>query len=150
MGPGRREDSLAKALARELHGTVPQITGAGLTDPIAYRWKTQINENAKLPAFCGELPELDHNEIVGWTGAQRARPVQRGVPRRLRLHPGCATDRADPALIAAHARVDCAGRELGETRLERLVSLVLLGDLVSCYMAVLPRSTRPMRRRWPS
>ena len=52
-----------------LHGSVPVIAGAGLTEPIAYRWKTQINENAKMPAFSHELPELDHNEIVGWDGA---------------------------------------------------------------------------------
>ena len=58
-----------KELARGLHGTMPQIAGAGLTAPIAYRWKTQINENAKTPAFASELPELDHNEIVGWEGA---------------------------------------------------------------------------------
>ena len=35
----------------------------------AARWKTQINENAKVPAFASSLPELDHNEVVGWTGA---------------------------------------------------------------------------------
>jgi glucose/mannose-6-phosphate isomerase len=64
------EDSLPKALARGLFGTVPQITGAGLTAPIAYRWKTQINENAKVPAFSGTLPETDHNEIEGWAGAE--------------------------------------------------------------------------------
>ena len=68
-GPASPEDSLAKTIARSLHGTVPQIAGAGLTTPIAYRWKTQINENANLPAFSAELPELDHNEIVGWEGA---------------------------------------------------------------------------------
>ena len=45
---------------------MPEITGSGLTAPIAYRWKTQFNENAKSPAFAGELPEIDHNEIVGW------------------------------------------------------------------------------------
>ena len=45
------------------------IAGAELTAPVAYRWKCQVNENAKLPAFASELPELDHNEIVGWAGA---------------------------------------------------------------------------------
>ncbi len=51
-GPDAPEDSLAKELARGLLGTTPVIAGAGLTTPIAYRWKTQINENAKQPAFC--------------------------------------------------------------------------------------------------
>src|ERR1700726_3795607 len=69
-GPDAPEDSLAKELARGLHGTIPVIAGAGLTTPIAYRWKTQINENAKQPCFSHELPELDHNEIEGWKGAR--------------------------------------------------------------------------------
>src|SRR5258708_32328117 len=69
-GPDAPEDSLAKEIARGLYGTTPVIAGAGLTTPIAYRWKTQINENAKQPAFASELPELDHNEQVGWEGAR--------------------------------------------------------------------------------
>src|SRR5207247_9447327 len=68
-GPDAAEDCLAKEVARGLFGTAPVIAGAGLTTPIAYRWKTQINENAKQQAFAHELPELDHNEIVGWEGA---------------------------------------------------------------------------------
>src|SRR6478672_3995969 len=69
-GPDAPESSLAKEVARGLLGTTPMIAGAGLTTPIAYRWKTQINENAKQPAFAHELPELDHNEIAGWEGAE--------------------------------------------------------------------------------
>ncbi len=68
-GPDAGDDSLAKRLARGLHETTPQIIGAGLTTSIAYRWKTQLNENAKIPAFASELPEFDHNEIVGFEGA---------------------------------------------------------------------------------
>src|SRR3954469_11602814 len=59
-GPEAPEDSQAKALARSLMGTIPVVYGAGLTAPIAYRWKTQINENAKIPTFSHELPEMDH------------------------------------------------------------------------------------------
>ena len=62
----------------------------GSPQPIAYRWKTQINENAKIPAFSHELPELDHNEIVGWEGAAGARPLRRRLPRRRRHAPARA------------------------------------------------------------
>ena len=86
---GRRlgESSLAKTLARGLHGTIPQIAGAALTAPVAYRWKTQINENAKTPAFAAELPELDHNELVGWDGATdsaRSAPCSSTTPTCIR------------------------------------------------------------------
>ncbi|HEY3188225.1 MAG TPA: bifunctional phosphoglucose/phosphomannose isomerase, partial [Solirubrobacteraceae bacterium] len=67
-GPEADEGNIAKQVALALSGSVPVIAGAGLTAPVAYRWKTQINENAKVPAFAGELPEVDHNEIVGWQG----------------------------------------------------------------------------------
>src|SRR5277367_3817940 len=58
-GPDSPEDSLAKETARALLGTATQVAGSGLTEPIAYRWKTQFNENAKLPCFAHDLPELD-------------------------------------------------------------------------------------------
>ena len=48
---------------------MPVIHGAGIAAPVARRWKTQINENAKHPAFFTELPEGDHNELAGWDGA---------------------------------------------------------------------------------
>ncbi len=73
-GPDGAEDDEAKRLARALHGTVPVIAGAELTAPVAYRWKCQINENAGLPAFASVLPELDHNEVVGWPGADGLGP----------------------------------------------------------------------------
>ena len=47
---------------------MPLVWGAELTAPIAARWKGQFNENAKVPAYSSTLPELDHNEIVGFAG----------------------------------------------------------------------------------
>ena len=69
-GPDGPEDGEAKALARRLYGTVPVIAGAELAAAAAYRWKCQINENAGLPAFAGAVPEIGHNEVVGWPGAR--------------------------------------------------------------------------------
>ena len=54
---------------------MPVVYGADLTVPVARRWKTQVNENAKLPAFFAELPEADHNEIFGWDGAPAGAPL---------------------------------------------------------------------------
>jgi glucose/mannose-6-phosphate isomerase len=136
-GPDAPEESLAKSLARSLHGTTPQIAGAGLTAPIAYRWKTQINENAKAPAFASELPELDHNEIVGWSGAEVGRfsaiflddrDLHPRVRRRIEL-----TEEIVAETAAFTQRIE----SVGENRTERVVSLVLLGDLVSLYLGLL-------------
>lgn len=55
------------SLVEEMQGRIPIVwAGSPLTAPVAQRWKTQINENAKAPAWWSVLPEADHNEIVGW------------------------------------------------------------------------------------
>jgi glucose/mannose-6-phosphate isomerase len=137
-GPDGPDDSLAKTLALSLHGTIPQIAGAGLTAPIAYRWKTQINENAKLPAFSAELPELDHNEIMGWEGASELGRFSAVLLEDCDLHPRVRSRIALTAdLISDHAASVHSIESIGASRVERVVSLILLGDLVSLYLAVL-------------
>jgi glucose/mannose-6-phosphate isomerase len=137
-GPEGSEDSLAKALAHGLHGTIPQIAGSGVTSPIAYRWKTQINENVKQPAFSHELPELDHNEIMGWEGAGELGRFSAVFLADSDLHPRIQQRiELTRGLIASHAAATYRVESRGEHQTERLISLVLLGDLVSIYMAVL-------------
>jgi glucose/mannose-6-phosphate isomerase len=129
-GPDAAEDSEAKRVARELDGSVPVILGAGRTVAPALRWKTQINENASRPAFWSELPEADHNEICGYR-----RPLSLvllddpGLDERLRRRIELTAASVDVDVVRVEAR--------GETPFERVMSLVLLGDLVSVYMAVL-------------
>jgi glucose/mannose-6-phosphate isomerase len=137
-GPDGAEDSTAKALARNLHGGIPVIVGSGLTEPIAYRWKTQINENAKLPAFAGELPEVDHNEICGWAGSGALGRFAAVFLDDPDTHPR-VRDRIEltEQLIREQAADAFVARSRGQTRVERVFSLVLLGDLVSLYLAVL-------------
>jgi glucose/mannose-6-phosphate isomerase len=131
-------DNLAKELARGLHGTIPQVAGAGLTAPIAYRWKTQVNENAKMPCFAHELPELDHNEIVGWEGALELGRFSAVFLDDSDLHPRIRQRiELTRGLIAGYGAGTFRIEGVGQTRIERLVSLVLLGDLVSLYLAVL-------------
>jgi glucose/mannose-6-phosphate isomerase len=137
-GPDAPEDSLAKEIARGLHGTTPVIAGAGLTTPIAYRWKTQINENAKQPAFFHELPELDHNELVGWEGARELGRFSAVFLDDSDAHPR-VKERMDltERLIADNAVASFRLETRGQTAIERVISLVLLGDLVSIYLAAL-------------
>lgn len=137
-GPEAPEDSEAKTLARGLLGTVPVIAGAGLTAPIAYRWKTQLNENAKVPAFWHELPELDHNEIVGWGSAAELGRFSAVFLEDSDTHPRIA-DRVEltEELIRDGAAATFRVQSRGTTSFERVFSTVLLGDLVSIYLSVL-------------
>ncbi|HMD56170.1 MAG TPA: bifunctional phosphoglucose/phosphomannose isomerase [Solirubrobacteraceae bacterium] len=142
-GPDAAEDSLAKEVARGLYGTTPVVAGAGLTAPVANRWKTQINENSKQPCFWNELPELDHNEIVGWEGAKDAGRFSAVFLDDSDAHPR-VKERMDltERLIAGNAVASFRLETRGQTAIERVISLVLLGDLVSIYLAVL-RGTDP-------
>jgi glucose/mannose-6-phosphate isomerase len=137
-GPDGPADSLPKELARGLHGTIVQVAGAGLTAPIAYRWKTQLNENAKVPCFSHELPELDHNELVGWQGAPELGRFSAVFLDDADLHPRVRQRiELTRGFIAADAAVTYRVESVGTSPTERLVSLVLLGDLVAIYLAVL-------------
>jgi len=137
-GPDAPEDSLAKSIARSLHGTVPVIAGAELAASAAYRWKSQFNENAELPAFASSLPELSHNEVVGWAAAGSLGRFSYISLEDPGAHPRNAL-RAE--LIAEIASAGAAPvvrvTARGDTPVERLVSLILLGDLVTIYAAVL-------------
>ncbi|HEX3510068.1 MAG TPA: bifunctional phosphoglucose/phosphomannose isomerase [Solirubrobacteraceae bacterium] len=137
-GPDAPEDSLAKEIARGLFGTIPVVAGAGLTGPVANRWKTQVNENAKQPCFWAELPELDHNEIVGWEGARDVGRFTAVFLDDSDAHPRVKermglTER----LISGSAEGSFRLETRGQTAIERVISLVLLGDLVSVYLAAL-------------
>jgi glucose/mannose-6-phosphate isomerase len=133
----RSEELRARAaeLAASLGDAPPVVYGADLTAPAARRWKTQVNENAKLPAFYAELPEADHNELCGWGGPPADRlsavlledsdqhPRER---RRFEL-----TAEAIAAGGAEAVRIET----VGETRVERLLWAVMLGDLLSVALA---------------
>lgn len=140
-GPDAPEDSPAKSLARTIRGSIPVIYGAGLTAPVARRWKCQVNENAELHAFFAELPEADHNEICGWASGEPLSVVflddstlHPPVRRRIELTAEIARDGAKAVQVV---------ESVGESAFERMMSLVLLGDLMSVYLAVLD-GTDPM------
>lgn len=126
----------AEELAGRLDGSTAVIYGADLTAPVAYRWKSQINENAKLPAFWHELPEMDHNEIAGWEGAPDLGRFAAVFLEDSDQHPRVRqrielTARLIEPAAAEVVRVETEGR----TRTERMLAAVMLGDLVSLHLA---------------
>jgi glucose/mannose-6-phosphate isomerase len=128
----------AKALALWLAGRFPVVWGSeGLAEGAALRWKNQLNENAKVPAFASVLPELDHNEIEGWgPGA--------GIPYGLIvLRHAMEGDRLAARMSASMESVrdsDLAMREVwaeGSTPLQALFSLMMMADFSTIYVAIL-------------
>ncbi len=133
------DDNEAKTVARRLLNCLPVVYGAGVTTPAARRWKGQLNENAKTPAFFNELPELDHNEIAGWETnpglAGRAVVVLLDDPagdERLRRRMALTGAAVQPR-VAGVVRV--AAR--GVLPLARVLSSAYVGDFASLYLALL-------------
>lgn len=130
----------AKELARALVGRAVSVVGtAGPAAAIARRWKGQLHENAKTLAFDAVLPEMNHNEIVGYQALADLHPrlalvflaglagspavaARQDVTRQIVEEAGIATH-----VVAA----------TGRSPLARLLSLVVLGDWTSLYLAVL-------------
>jgi glucose/mannose-6-phosphate isomerase len=56
----------AQKLAKELLGKTPVLYGAGAFEGVLVRWRQQINENAKMLCWHHVIPEMNHNELVGW------------------------------------------------------------------------------------
>ncbi len=132
-------DNPAKLLARSLEGRIPVVVGAGALAPVARRWKAQFNENGEQWAIIDEMPEFNHNTIQGI-----------GLP-------GAAADLLHVVMLASEddgsrtlRQLEFGGRlvteagipvtvvpAVGDDPLARLMSLVIYGDFVSYYTAML-------------
>jgi glucose/mannose-6-phosphate isomerase len=137
-GPGSPPDSGAKALAKRLRGSVPIVYGSGSTMAPARRWKTQLNENAEAAAFFSELPEADHNEICGYERGHERAPLAAVLLEDSDQHPRVRQRMELTCRVAEGAGLEAVRvNARGDNAVERVLSLVLLGDLVSVYIAVL-------------
>jgi glucose/mannose-6-phosphate isomerase len=126
----------AAEIADQIGDALPLIYGCDLTVPVAYRWKCEINENAKRHAFDHQLPELDHNELVGWSRNGSQLPCAAIFLNDSDQHPR-QRDRAEltAKLIEPEAAAVITVESVGETRVARLLHTVMLGDLVSLQLA---------------
>lgn len=135
-----RGQNKAKALAEKIFGKLPLIYGTqGLTEAVAARWKGQLNENSKHPAFYNVFPELNHNEIMGFEGegnllkkfvviVLRMPEEHERIDKRIKITKDLIRDK-----IAYFEEI----WPKGENALQRLFYHIMLGDFVSYYLALL-------------
>ena len=123
----------AKSIASQIKGTIPCIYSSNLMNSVAYRWRCQIQENAKQLAFNHQIPEMNHNEIVGWTLPNNQMSVilirdsneKEQIKNRFEATKNVAWN--DVKIIECNTK--------GKTPLERVMSMIILGDLVSLELA---------------
>ena len=129
----------AKQLARRWYGKLVAIIGAEALAPVAYRWRTQINENAKSWAISDELPEMNHNAPLGYGAPAALLPLLHAVllrhgamhPRiRLRVDATCDD-------LRAHGLATDVIDVPGSNVLGQQLCGVHLGDWASYYLGVL-------------
>jgi len=128
---------IAQSLAKSFYQKIPYIlAGSSLYTACAYRWKCQLNENSKTLAFFNTLPEENHNEIEGIGRPKFMRnflsivvlfdpTAEERIKLRIRLL---------PTLLRGQFFSFQEVAPLGANDLERILSLLLIGDLTSYYL----------------
>lgn len=133
------EENLAKRLAAWFHSGLPVIFGAEHLAAVARRWTTQINENSKAWAFWAEMPELNHNIVVGF---EHPRGVAEATRVTALLSPNY-NERVATRFEITGQLMDEAGvvwlpiAAEGADRLAEMLWTIYLGDFVSYYLAML-------------
>jgi glucose/mannose-6-phosphate isomerase len=138
LGPDRpAQANEAKSVAGWLGERVPLVWGTeGPAEAAALRWKTQFNENAKVPAFSSTLPELGHNEVEGWSAGRGERFAV------LVLRTPGEPPRVGPRLAATRGALTASGLVFRQVMgregppLASLFGLILLGDFASAYLGL--------------
>ncbi|HOL21725.1 MAG TPA: bifunctional phosphoglucose/phosphomannose isomerase [bacterium] len=136
-----RNDNLAKNLAEKLHNRIALLYSSNKFLPVITRWKTQIAENSKAFAFINVFPEMNHNEIMSWRYPEwfieKCLPVfiiSRKEHPRINLRFEITKDiifKKLPEIISLVPE--------GEKLIEEIFYLIILGDWVSFYLAILNR-----------
>jgi len=130
---------LSKELAKMIKGKIPIIySSAPFLQTVSRRWQNQMHENSKSMAFCNVLPEMNHNEIVGWEQdtptlknfvvifLEDEKPHPR-IEKRIELTKKIIKQRGSK-IVEIYTQ--------GKTTLEKVFSLIILGDWVSYYLAL--------------
>ena len=121
-------------LSKKLKEKIPVIYASDALGAIAFRWKTQINENAKMPAFYNVFSEMNHNEIAAYKGMDHKFAA---VIIRDKFDNDRIKKRMDicKEIMGEYVEVEEVETQ-GESLLARMFSAIYLGDFVSYYMAL--------------
>jgi glucose/mannose-6-phosphate isomerase len=131
--------NFSKKLASNICGTIPVVYGFGIYRAVAQRFKTQFNENSKVPAKWEFFSELDHNEIVGWEVVKELadyfsvifiRDNDESEAMRQRIE-------ATEELICKKSMKVFEVQSMGKSKLAKMSSVICTGDFTSVYLAIM-------------
>lgn len=124
-----------KELAKRMVGKTPVIYSTAKYKSVAMVWKIKLNENAKTPAFWNFFPELNHNEMVGWTLPQGQFFVL--MLRDTGTHPQVVKRFEITAELLRKQGVDVEILDMdGGSVYSKVFTSIALGDFASYYLAL--------------
>lgn len=126
--------SESEKIAKKLHTKIPVIYSLGTCEGAAVRFRQQINENSKMLCWHHVFPEMNHNELVGWTTKNDNIAV-------VTFHTSFDYDRTKKRYEVckplfekySHSVTDITAK--GTSKLEQFFYLINMGDWISCYLA---------------
>ncbi len=130
-------DNVARQIAKQLHGKPALIYAGPSLASAAYKWKIDINENAKQMANANVFPELNHNEMQGWLFPEHKNT------QVVELHSSLDNERIKKRFVVTRQVLAKHGYEpirvevVGNTHIQQLLSTIMLGDYVSAYLGIL-------------
>lgn len=131
-----------KILAKALKNKIPIVYASRINFPLAKIWKIKFNENAKIPAFCNFFPELNHNEMVGFTKILNYK-VNLGTFSIVMIRDAEDHPRNKKRMNLTEKILKEKGVEIkniwleGKSLFEKIFSNLLLADWVSFYLALI-------------
>ena len=133
------DKNLAKISAAKIHGKIPLVYAADPTyNALAYRWKCQINENAKYPAFHHSFSEMNHNEIEAWENQKMNKLFIPIFLTEFNLEKHYKNRTQAVQKIFEDNSVEYLEFFVeGSSYIEKFFSLCYLGDIISFYLALL-------------
>ncbi len=128
-------DSMPRAIAGEIAGSLPVIYSSSSLSAIAGRWRAQFNENSKIIAFDGNIPDTNHGDITGLTGQDgiRVKPIVLVEETQSKLMKKSVNSTI--STLKSRGFKPYVVRISGKTVFEREMRAMLLGDFISLHLA---------------
>jgi len=133
------DDNQAVQVAKEIIGFIPVIYSAEFLSAAGYRLKSQLNENSKLHAFHHTLPEMNHNEIIGWESYKEKQFQTKIIYLTDKeYHPQIKKRFNILKEVLAEVKVEVLTlSSTEENKKVRIMDLIFLSDWISFYASVL-------------
>lgn len=128
--------TLANQMAIDLKDSIPVIYSDASYEGVGVRFRQQINENSKMLCWHHVIPEMNHNELVGWRGNY---PNVKAV--FLRNESDFIRNQERMEFLKEVIKPYCAGiyeiNSKGESNIERTFYLIHFVDWISQYLGVM-------------